>query len=133
MASSDAYANGVLLREVSRGGSGWFRLLDAAPSDDLSTFSVADEIPPVELPYDGVATWVVAGRQANPVDPIVPDTSGVTVTVTPLGWALFEDEACTLPEIGGRLADVKVTPGSTVVVPAATVTIRFPASVADLL
>lgn len=134
MASSEAYANAVLLRECSRGGSEWFRLLDVAPPDELGAgVSVIADIPAVAIPLDGASSWVVANRQANPVDPLTLDASGLTGDVVPLGWCLFEDAACTLPTLAGRLADIKVTPGSSVTVPAATVTKRFPASVASTL
>ena len=132
MASSDAFADEALTLTVEAGGSWWFALLDAAPADDLSSFSLVADLPPVELARDAL-TWVVAGRQANPVEPLILDTSGLAADVVPLGWCLFDDEACTLPRIGGRLVDIKVTPGSVVNVPVQTVTIRYPASVADLL
>jgi hypothetical protein len=132
MASSDDFADEALSLVVEAGGSWWFALLDLAPADDLSTFSLVEDIPPVELARDAVS-WVVANRQANPADPISLDTSALVADVVPLGWCLFDDEACTLPRIAGRLVDIKVTPGSTVSVPTATVTIRYPASVAGTL
>jgi len=132
MASSDDFADEALALVVEAGGSWWFGLLDLAPADDLSSLSLLEDVPPVELARDSAA-WVVANRQANPANPISLDTSGLSDTVVPLGWCLFDDEACTLPRIAGRLVDIKVTPGSVVNVPVQTVTIRYPAAVADLL
>lgn len=132
MPSSDDFADEALTLIVEAGGSWWFGLLDAAPSDDLSTFSLIADIPTVEMPRDS-ATWSVAGRQANPADPIALDASALVADVVPLGWCLFDDEAGTLPRLAGRLADIKVTPGSAVNVPVATVTIRYPATVAATL
>lgn len=131
MASWEAFAEEVLTAAVEAGGSWWFAVLDAAPASDVSP-SVIAEIPPVELPRNGV-TWVVDGRVAYPVDPIALDTSGLSGDVTPQGWCLFDDMALTLPRIAGRLTDVIVTPGSVLHVPAAAVTIRFPADVAATL
>jgi hypothetical protein len=130
--SSDAFADEALTLVVEAGGSWWFGLLDAVPPDDLSTFSLVADIPLEELPRDA-ATWDVANRQANPSAPITLDTSSLAADVVPVAWCLFDDSGGTTPIIAGRLADIAVTPGSSVNVPAATVTIRYPASVADLL
>lgn len=132
MASSDAFADEALSLVVEAGGSWWFALLDLAPADDLSSVSVIEEIPPVAVARSAAA-WDVSDRQANPVDAISLDTSGLSSTVVPLGWCLFDDEALTLPRLAGRLSDIKVTPDSSVIVPSATVTIRYPASVAATL
>ena len=134
MASSATYANAVLLRESSRGGSAWFRLLDEVPPDELDDgVSIIADLPPVEIPLDGATSWDVANRQANPADPLTIDTSVLAADVVPKGWVLFEDEACTLPTVGGNLVDIIVLPDSDVTVPTQTITIRFPASAAKLL
>jgi hypothetical protein len=132
MASSDAFADEALTLIVEAGGSWWFGLLDAAPSDDLSTFSLIADIPTVELPRDS-STWNVVARQANPADPISLDTSALVADVVPLAWCLFDDEAGTVPVLSGRLADLVVVPDASVSVPVETVTIRYPATVAATL
>lgn len=132
MPSSDAFADEALTLIVEAGGSWWFGLLDAAPSDDLSTFSLIADIPTVEIARDAVS-WNVVARQANPADPITLDTSALVADVVPLAWCLFDDEAGTVPVLSGRLADLRVTPDAVVNVPTATVTIRYPASVAATL
>lgn len=132
MSSSEDFADEALTLVVEAGGSWWLALLDTAPPDDLATVSVIADIPPVEIARDALS-WVVASRQANPVDALTLDTTALTADVVPLAWCLFDDAALTLPRIAGRLADIRVTPGSTVTVPAATVTIRYPASVASTL
>jgi hypothetical protein len=132
VASSDDFADEVLTLVVEAGGSWWFGVLDAAPPDDLSTFSLIADIPTVELPRDS-STWVVAGRAATPADPIPLDTSSLTGDVVPLAWCLFDDEAATVPRLSGRLADIKLVPDSDVSVPAQTVNIPYPATVAATL
>ena len=132
MASSDDFANEALTLVVEAGGSWYFGLLDAVPPDDLSTFSLIADIPLVTLARNSV-TWDVADRQANPAAPITLDTSSLVADVIPVAWCLFDDSGGTSPSIAGRLADIVVVPDADVTVPAQTVTIRYPASVADLL
>lgn len=132
MASSDDFADEALTLIVEAGGSWWLGLLDAVPSDDLVTFSLVADIPTVELPRDS-ATWVVSARAAVMADPVTLDSSAVVADVVPLAWCLFDDEAGTVPRIAGRLADIRVTPDSTVVVPAETVQIRYPVTLAATL
>jgi hypothetical protein len=74
-----------------------------------------------------------AGRAATPADPIPLDTSSLTGDVVPLAWCLFDDEAATVPRLSGRLADIKLVPDSDVSVPAQTVNIPYPATVAATL
>jgi hypothetical protein len=132
VASSDDFADEVLTLVVEAGGSWWFGVLDAAPPDDLSTFSLITDIPAVTLARNS-ATWDVSGRQANPAAPITLDTSSLTGDVVPLAWCLFDDEAGTVPRLSGRLADIKLVPDSDVSVPAQTVNIPYPATVAATL
>jgi hypothetical protein len=132
VASSDDFANDTLTAIVEAGGSWYFGLLDAVPPDDLSTFSLISEIPAETIARNS-ATWDVANREAYLAAPLTLDTSSVVADVVPVAWCLFDDSGRTTPRIAGRLADIKVTPGSDVTVPAATVTIRYPATVAATL
>jgi hypothetical protein len=132
VASSDDFANEVLTLVVEAGGSWYFGVLDAVPPADLSTFSLIADIPLVTLARNS-ATWDVADRQANPAAPIALDTSSLAADVTPVAWCLFDDSGGTSPSLSGRLADINVTPGADVIVPVQTVTIPYPAAVADLL
>ena len=132
MASSDDFANDTLTAVVEAGGSWYFGLLDAVPPDDLSSFSLITVIPSVTIARNA-ATWDVAGRQAYLAADLTLNTASVVADVVPVAWCLFDDSGRTTPRIAGRLADIKITPGSTVTVPASTVTITYPASAADLL
>jgi hypothetical protein len=132
VASSDDFANDTLTAIVEAGGSWYFGLLDTVPPDDLSTFSLISEIPAETIARNS-ATWDVANREAYLAAPLTLDTSSVVADVVPVAWCLFDDSGRTTPRISGRLADIRVTPGAEVVVPAATVTIRYPATVAATL
>ena len=82
----------------------------------------------------GIDTY---GEEISPLRSAVADAKAIAAALARdhgfESWCLFDDEALTLPRIAGRLVDIKVTPGSTVNVPTATVTIRYPASVAATL
>lgn len=136
MATSDAAANATLDREVSAGGSWWLGLALTMPDPRLE--AVVDEAPLARVevprmaafwnPADQREVWPVNGLTLpdytpDGYDPANPDPDDA---FTPVAWVLWDAPTGGTPQRAGRLADVVVTAGSGVFLPAESLTLSHP-------
>ena len=125
MPTSTAAANATLDLEVAAGTSWWvgFALNDL----DVNLSTTVDEapMPRVQLPRDGATTWEAAdGRQVRPLADLPVGVA--SEDFTPTFWVAWDSETGGAPQRAARVPDTAVLAGTTVVIPAATLTLTTP-------
>lgn len=125
MPTSDAAANATLDLEVSAGGSWW---VGFATNDlDMDLTVTVDEAPMdrVALPRNGATTWEAA--DARSVRPLADLPMGAAADdFTPTFWVFWDSESGGTPQRAARVPDMEILAGSTVIIPADTLTLPTP-------